>query len=56
MAEGFCRAFYEDEIDVYSAGSDPQEMDQKTIDMDAMGMDISKTNIKHFNGLFRQRN
>lgn len=43
MAEGFCRAFYGDEVDVYSAGSDPQEIDQTTIDvMDEVGIDISK--------------
>lgn len=43
MAEGFCRAFYGDEIDVYSAGSDPQEIDQTTIQiMDEVGIDISK--------------
>ncbi len=43
MAEGFCKAFYEDEIDVYSAGSDPQEIDPTTIQvMDEVGIDISK--------------
>ncbi len=43
MAEGFCRAFYGDEIDVYSAGSDPKEIDSTTIDvMDEIGIDISK--------------
>jgi arsenate reductase (thioredoxin) len=43
MAEGFCRAFYGDEIDVYSAGSDPQEIDPTTIQvMDEVGIDISK--------------
>lgn len=43
MAEGFCRAFYEDEVEVYSAGSDPQEIDPTTIDvMDEVGIDISK--------------
>jgi arsenate reductase len=43
MAEGFCRAFYGDEVDVYSAGSDPQEIDPTTIDvMDEIGIDISK--------------
>jgi arsenate reductase (thioredoxin) len=43
MAEGFCRAFYGDEVDVYSAGSDPQEIDPTTIQvMDEVGIDISK--------------
>jgi arsenate reductase len=43
MAEGFCRAFYGDEIDVYSAGSNPQEIDPTTIHvMDEVGIDISK--------------
>ena len=42
MAEGFCRAFYGDEVDVYSAGSDPQEIDPTTIHiMDEVGIDIS---------------
>jgi arsenate reductase (thioredoxin) len=42
MAEGFCRAFYGDELDVYSAGSDPQEIDTTTIHvMDDVGIDIS---------------
>jgi arsenate reductase len=43
MAEGFCKAFYGDEIDVYSAGSNPQEIDPTTIQvMDEVGIDISK--------------
>lgn len=43
MAEGFCRAFYGDEVDVYSAGSDPQEIDPTTIQIMAdVGIDISK--------------
>ena len=43
MAEGFCRAFYGDEVDVYSAGSDPQEIDPTTIQvMGDVGIDISK--------------
>ena len=43
MAEGFCRAFYGDEVDVYSAGSDPQEIDPTAIQvMDEVGIDISK--------------
>ncbi len=42
MAEGFCKAFYGDEIDVYSAGSDPQEIDPTTMQiMDEVGIDIS---------------
>lgn len=42
MAEGFCKAFYGDEVDVYSAGSDPQEIDPTTIDVMAeVGIDIS---------------
>jgi arsenate reductase len=47
MAEGFCKAFYGDEIDVYSAGSDPQEIDPTTIHvMDEVGIDISKQTSK----------
>jgi arsenate reductase (thioredoxin) len=43
MAEGFCKAFYGDEVDVYSAGSDPQEIDPTTIHiMNEVGIDISK--------------
>lgn len=43
MAEGFCKAFYGDEIDIYSAGSNPQEIDPTTIQvMDEVGIDISK--------------
>lgn len=43
MAEGFCRAFYGDEVDVYSAGSDPQKIDATTINIMAeLGIDISK--------------
>lgn len=43
MAEGFCRAFYGDEVDVYSAGSDPQKIDPATIQvMDEVGIDISE--------------
>ncbi|MGZ7117547.1 MAG: arsenate reductase ArsC [Methanobacterium sp.] len=42
MAEGFCKAFYGDEVDVYSAGSDPQEIEPTTIlIMDEIGIDIS---------------
>lgn len=47
MAEGFCKAFYGDEIDVYSAGSNPQEIDPTTIQiMDEVGIDISKQTSK----------
>lgn len=43
MAEGFCKAFYGDELDVYSAGSDPQDIDPTTIQVMAeVGIDISK--------------
>jgi arsenate reductase len=43
MAEGFCRAFYGDEVDVYSAGSDPEKIDPTTIQVMAeVGIDISK--------------
>lgn len=43
MAEGFCKAFYGDKVDVFSAGSDPQDIDATTIDvMDEVGIDISK--------------
>lgn len=49
MAEGFCKAFYEDEIDVYSAGNDPQEIDPTTIQiMDEVGIDISKQTSNTF--------
>lgn len=49
MAEGFCRAFYGDEIDVYSAGNDPQEIDLTTIQiMDEVGIDISKQTSNTF--------
>lgn len=42
MAEGFSKAFYGDEVDFYSAGSDPQEIDPTTIDVMAeVGIDIS---------------
>lgn len=55
MAEGFCRAFYEDEVDVYSAGSDPQEIDPTTIHvMDEVGIDISgqtSNTLLDFNGI-----
>ena len=47
MAEGFCRAFYGDEVDVYSAGSDPQEIDPTAIQvMDEVGIDISNQTSK----------
>jgi len=43
MAEGFCKDFYGDELEVYSAGSDPQEIDPQTVQiMDEMGIDISR--------------
>lgn len=43
MAEGFGKAFYGDEFDIYSAGSDPQEIDPTTIQiMDDIGINISK--------------
>lgn len=47
MAEGFCKAFYGDEYDVYSAGSDPQKIDSATIHvMDEVGINISKQRSK----------
>jgi arsenate reductase len=43
MAEGFFRHFYGEEFDVFSAGSDPQELDHMAIKvMKEIEIDISK--------------
>jgi arsenate reductase (thioredoxin) len=43
MAEGFFRNFYGEDYEVFSAGSDPGEINQTAIQvMDEIGIDISK--------------
>jgi arsenate reductase len=54
MVEGFFRNFYGDNFDVYSAGSDPQEIDPIAVKvMDEIGIDISKqasNSLKDYEG------
>lgn len=54
MAEGFFNDFYGENYDVYSAGSDPREIDHKTVQVMAeIGIDISmqtSNSLKEYNG------
>ncbi|MBI5680941.1 MAG: arsenate reductase ArsC [Methanobacterium sp.] len=54
MVEGFFRDFYGDKFDVFSAGSDPQEIDPIAVQvMDEIGIDISKqasNSLKDYEG------
>jgi arsenate reductase (thioredoxin) len=50
MVEGFFRNFYGNEFDVYSAGSDPQEIDPIAVQVMAeVGIDISKQTSNSLN-------
>jgi arsenate reductase len=50
MVEGFFRNFYGDEFHVFSAGSNPQEIDPKTVQVMAdVGIDISKQTSNSLN-------
>jgi arsenate reductase (thioredoxin) len=50
MVEGFFRNFYGDNFQVFSAGSDPQEIDPTTVKvMDEVGIDISKQTSNSLN-------
>ena len=54
MAEGFFNDFYGENYDVYSAGSDPREIDFMSVQiMDEIGIDISmqtSNSLKDYNG------
>jgi arsenate reductase len=54
MVEGFFRNFYGDDFDVYSAGSDPLEIDQIAVQVMAeIGIDISRqtsNSLKDYEG------
>lgn len=50
MVEGFFRNFYGDEFEVYSAGSDPQEIDPIAVQvMEEIGIDISNQTSNRLN-------
>lgn len=52
MAEGWARKLKPDEVEPYSAGTEPQRIDQYAVQvMDEAGVDISGQQSKHVNDL-----
>jgi arsenate reductase (thioredoxin) len=54
MAEGWARHLHRNQIDAYSAGVEPQELDARAVKVMAeVGVDISKQRAKHIRDLGR---